>query len=204
MTTLYSALYYVLPIISIILFIMGIAGYVRALIGALWLSLLGILFQYHLSGSEILGSYFDYKNASLYTLYLLIFIISLLYFIITISASQKKIQSYLSWLSFVFPFSWWWLLLTNIWINACFIENRYENTPIMQITTFKKSEYCNYQYAFYKINNNKEIEYLCPNYYGIIPKIGKLDTSPDFILNYLAQKINMKLNKMATKSNKNN
>ena len=56
----------------------------------------------------------------------------------------------------------------------------------MQVALFKKADYCNYKYIFYKVAKDGAVTYLCPNYYGLIPSIGRLDISPDFIATQLS------------------
>jgi len=59
-------------------------------------------------------------------------------------------------------------------------------TPIMQVATFSKADYCAYRYTFYKVAKNGTVMYLCPNHYGLIPSIGRLAISPDFIASQLS------------------
>ena len=49
-----------------------------------------------------------------------------------------------------------------------------------------KPDYCGYKYIFYKIDKNGSTDYLCPNYYGLIPKIGHLEDNPEFIARQLS------------------
>ncbi|HAU0197920.1 TPA: type I secretion system protein LssZ, partial [Legionella pneumophila] len=54
------------------------------------------------------------------------------------------------------------------------------------VALLEKPDYCNYRYIFYKVALDGTVYYLCPNHYGLIPSIGRLSISPDFIASQLS------------------
>ena len=196
MNTLSNALHYALPLIGTILLVMGIKTHrINYVIASLWLSLISIVLHYQMAGGEILGSYFGYQNAAIYTLNLLVLIITLLYLFFKITMFQGKLSRYISGVVSISLIVGSLLLLINLWINARFIENRRLGTPVLQVATFSPLKYCTYHYVFYKIGMDGKINYMCPNHYGIIPSVGHVDVLPDVILNQLAQHIKGSPNK---------
>lgn len=188
-----------LPCLGFILLITGMRmGRINYAIGALWLSLIALLLHYQSAGGEILGTYFNYKNAFIYSFNLTILITTILYLFLKLPLLQRKPIRYGTGLASAFLVVGGLLLLTNLWTNAYFIENRRIGTPIMQVASFKQLDYCAYRYVFYKVSLDGGIAYMCPNHYGIIPSIGYLKTSPDFLLNHLTlqSKIAPKLDAM--------
>lgn len=186
MDTLSNLLHELLPLLSGVLLILGIKRTrVNYLIAALWLSLIALWLHYQAAGGEILGTYFGYKNASIYTLNLIVLISTLLCLFFKPPLLQGKISRYLTALASVALVIGSLLLLINLWINAYFIENRRLGSPILQVATFTPLKYCSSRYVFYKAGFDNQISYMCPNYYGIIPSIGDLLVSPDFLLNQL-------------------
>lgn len=196
MNTLSNALHYALPLIGTILLVMGIKTHrINYVIASLWLSLISIVLHYQMAGGEILGSYFGYQNATIYTLNLLVLIITLLYLFFKVTMFQGKLSRYISGVVSISLIVGSLLLLINLWINARFIENRRLGTPVLQVATFSPLKYCTYHYVFYKIGMDGKINYMCPNHYGIIPSVGHVDVLPDVILNQLAQHIKGSPNK---------
>lgn len=196
MNTLSNALHYALPLIGTILLVMGIKTHrINYVIASLWLSLISIVLHYQMAGGEILGSYFGYQNAAIYTLNLLVLIITLLYLFFKVTMFQGKLSRYISGVVSISLIVGSLLLLINLWINARFIENRRLGTPVLQVATFSPLKYCTYHYVFYKIGMDGKINYMCPNHYGIIPSVGHVDVLPDVILNQLAQHIKGSPNK---------
>jgi hypothetical protein len=193
METLITALNFALPLLGIILLLFGVKrGNLTSIIIALWVSLVALLLQYQLAGDEILGTYFDYKNAAIYTINSLILSFALLYILLKASLFHRKYIRYLTGLLAAGFITGGVLLLTNIWINAEFIENRFPGSAIMQVVTFTPPRYCEYRYVFYKVGNDKKISYLCPNHYGLVPAIGHLEVAPDFLFHQLAQQMQHK------------
>ena len=149
---------------------------------AVWFNILAILVLYKLAGGEILGMFFNYTNSAMYSLNLLILIASLSYvmlyskFINTGIKGQILVAMVSTILLLVGC-----ILLINVWINAYFIENRKINLPILQVATLGNTPYCNYSYLFYKMDPEGKTSYLCPNYYFLLPRIGRLKTTPKFI-----------------------
>lgn len=153
---------------------------------ALCLSFLSVLFLYIAAGSEILGSYFDYRTAILYTVNLAFALLSLLY--LTYCAPKfahfyVKVVSGILTIGIIVGAV---ILLTNVWLNAFFIEHRALGTPIMQVSTFEPPEYCNYKYVFYKVNLNQKVSYMCPNHYWVFPSMGDLAETPSFLNGQMA------------------
>lgn len=185
MYTLATVIHCLFPLIAIALLIIGIKKKaIYYVISSLWLSLISLIIHFQASGGQILGSYFNYFNASIYTLNLLILFASLMCVISHLSHDSNLFR-YLSSLAKALILIGTLLVITNIWINAYFIENRMTGTPIMQVALFKKPEYCGYRYIFYRVDTDGSVDYLCPNHYGFIPSLGHLTLSPDFIANQL-------------------
>jgi hypothetical protein len=181
MYTLAQIIYCLFPIIASILIIIGIKkNAIYYIISALWLSIIALITHSQASGGEILGSYFNYFNAISYTFNLIILLISLVNVIAHLNTDNTIIKSTNALLqAFIIIGSI--LVTVNIWINAYFIENRKEGTPVMQVALISKPNYCNYRYIFYKVNVSGSLSYLCPNHYGLVPSSGHLSISPDFI-----------------------
>lgn len=190
MNTLSNILHHLLPLLSVILLVIGIKiERVNYIIAALWLSLIALVLHYQTAGGEILGSYFGYQNASIYTLNLLVVITTLVYLFIKIPIFQGNLFRYVTGIFSSCLIVGSVFLLINLWINACFIENRRPGTPVLQIARLTPLNYCTHRYLFYKVSVDGQISYMCPNHYGIIPSIGHLDSLPDVILNQSAQHI---------------
>lgn len=174
------------PLIALVLLIIGIRrNAIYYVISSLWISLISLVIHYQTSGGQILGSYFNYLNAAIYSVNLIILFIALIRIISHLSndsTAYKFTSSLLQALIVIGSL----LVLSNLWINAYFIENRMTGTPVMQVALLKKPDYCNYRYIFYKVATDGSVIYLCPNYYGFIPSIGKLAISPDFIATQLS------------------
>lgn len=197
MDTLSNLLHVLLPLLGIVLLVAGIImKRTNFIFGALWICLIALVLHYQTAGGEILGTYFDYKNAAIYSVNLVILIIALLYLFFHLPLFQKKPSRYITGLISACLLVGGILLLINLWMNAYFIETRRTGTPIMQVTTFAPIDYCTYRYVFYKVGLDGHINYMCPNHYGVIPSIGKLEISPEFLLNYLTRQL-----KIETKTN---
>ncbi len=174
------------PLIALILLIIGIKRKaIYYVISALWLSLIALVIHFQTSGGEILGSYFNYLNAAIYSANLLVLLISLLCVIAHLS-SENIFFKYLGSLIKSVIVIGTVLVISNLWINAYFIENRMDGIPVMQVALLQKPEYCSYRYIFYKVATDGTVLYLCPNHYGFIPSIGHLNISPDFITTQLS------------------
>lgn len=184
-----------LPPLAAILLIIGMKrSEINFIITALWLSLIALIIHYQTAGSEILGSYFNYKNAAIYSLNIIVLISTVFCLFLQHHQLQGPRIRYFTGFISAFFVAGSALLITNLWVNAYFIEHRSPNTPIIQVATFSKLPYCSYRYLFYKIDKNGSIKYMCPNHYGMIPSIGSIEISPDFLLNHLAQQIKAKTN----------
>lgn len=169
------------PLSALILLMIGIKrDAIYYVVAALWLSLISLIIHYQSSGGEILGSYFNNTNATIYTVNLLILFVALVR-VISHLGSDNDVFRYVSNVIKAFLFVGIILVITNLMINAYFIDNRLQGTPIMQVGLFDKPDYCAYHYVFYKVSKDGSVMYLCPNHYGLIPSIGHLDISPDFI-----------------------
>jgi uncharacterized membrane protein len=187
MYNLAQVIHCLFPLIALILLIIGISRKaIYYIISALWLSLIGLVIHFQSSGGEILGTYFNYLNASIYSANLIILFVSLLYVISHLSSDSTLFKYTSSFIQAIIVIGSL-LLLGNLWINAYFIENRMEGTPVLQVALFQKPDYCSYRYIFYKVANDGNVLYLCPNHYGLIPSIGRLAISPDFITTQLTE-----------------
>ncbi|MCL9684974.1 type I secretion system protein LssZ [Legionella maioricensis] len=185
MHTLAKVIHCLFPLIALILLIIGVKrNTIYYVISSLWLSLIALLIHYQSSGGQIFGSYFNFLNAAIYTVNLVILFISLIRIISHLSGNSTVFK-YTSSLIKSFIVIGSLLVITNLWINAYFIENRMVGTPIMQVALAKKATYCNYRYVFYKVAADGSVLYLCPNHFGLIPAIGRLSINPDFIATQL-------------------
>lgn len=194
MDTLSNLLHIFLPLLGMALLLVGIiTERLNYTIAALWISFIALLLHYQTAGGEILGTYFGYKNATIYTVNLLVLIISLICLFFKHPSLQKKTIRYITGFVSACLIVGSILLLINLWMNAYFIENRRPGTPIMQVATFLPLDYCTYRYVFYKVGTDGSINYLCPNYYGIIPSIGHLEVSPEFLLNHLTKQLKIEV-----------
>lgn len=196
MINLTNSIHLLLPLVSIILLTIAIIKSNNQLVLiTLWLSAIGTMLHYQSSDNHILGSYFGYTHSSLYTINILTLLFSILYIIRHYKVSSGKgqqgliVKSILSMLVIFFITT----ILINIWINALFIEHRLSRTPVLQIATFGHLSYCDYQYVFYVISKKNQLNYMCPNHFGLIPSMGTLNTIPDYIMQQLPITLQSKL-----------
>lgn len=194
MTNLLETIHTLFPLIALIFLVSGLLlKRKNYLIASLWLSLIALVLHYRASGGEILGSYFNYAHAMIYTMNLLIMVISISYLLL---AGFRKINNQLLRYAVTFLtaalFTGSLLLLINLWVNAHFIEDRYPGTPILQMATFNKPVYCSFRYVFYKTDSEGIVHYLCPNHYGFIPGTGVLEQPPAFVTEHLPAKLQSK------------
>ncbi|BCA95700.1 type I secretion system LssZ [Legionella antarctica] len=173
------------PLIALIFLIVGIKrSIIYYVISSLWLSLIAVVIHYQSSGGQLLGSYFNIINATIYTANLIILFISLIQIISHLS-SNNPVFKYVSSLIKSFIVIGSLLVISNLWVNAYFVDNRMPGTPVIQVALPKNVAYCSYRYLFYKVAPDGSVLYLCPNHYGLIPSIGHLSISPDFIATQL-------------------
>lgn len=181
MYTLGKLIQSLFPLIALVLFIIGTKkNSIYYIISSLWLSLIAALIHFQFSGNQIFGTYFGYLNAGIYSFNLLILVLSLIHVMSHLSINGPAFK-YTSTFINAFLVVGTCVVISNLWINAFFIENKMEGTPIMQVALFDKPEYCESKYVFYKIDKDSLVSYLCPNHYGVLPSVGHLATSPDFI-----------------------
>lgn len=174
---------FIIPLGALVVLLYGI--YKRAIYyitAALWLSLISLIIHYQNSGGEILGTYFNYLNAFFYSLNLVILAVSMVFVLAHLNSKNEAswgsyLETFIKSLIFIACF----LMFTNVWMNAFFIENKMKGTPIIQVALINKPVYCDYKYVFFKMAQNGSVYYLCPNYYGLIPKLGYLEKNPDFL-----------------------
>ncbi|RUR11983.1 type I secretion system protein LssZ [Legionella sp. km772] len=186
MLLLAHIIHYLLPLAALLSLIWGLSQ--KALyyiISALWLSLIALILHYQHSGGVIFGSYFDYNNAFLYSLNLIILATSLIYIIEHLRTVYIQIKN-ITLVAQILIALTSLLMIFNLCINAYFFNDRLAGSPIIQVALMEKPSYCDFKYIFYKITKQGSTDYLCPNYYGLIPKIGHLSVSPDFIARQLA------------------
>ncbi|MBA2710457.1 MAG: type I secretion system protein LssZ [Tatlockia sp.] len=175
------------PVLGAIILFLGIKlKRKNFIIIAVWLSLFALIFHYRDSGGEILGSYFNYYHAGIYTLNLIVLISSIIYILLSsISDLSSKLIRYSAGLISAGLFTGALLLVINLWINASFVETRLAGTPILQVATFNKQPYCSYKYVFYKVGTDKIVWFMCPNHYGLFPSVGQLHSAPNFVVKQL-------------------
>ncbi|MDI9818224.1 MULTISPECIES: type I secretion system protein LssZ [unclassified Legionella] len=187
MITIMDLIHILLPFVSLIVLVFGVylkqKNYIQV---AFWVSLFALFLHYRIAGGEILGSYFDYLHAAIYSLNLIVLVIALLVLLfVPLYGMENRLVRYIgSFLSAILV-TGTILLLINLWINARFVENRLPGTPILQVASFSKQPYCDYKYIFYTINQDKKVAFMCPNHYGLIPSVGELPSVPDFITKQL-------------------
>ncbi|HHT0591682.1 TPA: type I secretion system protein LssZ [Legionella anisa] len=181
------------PLIALVLFIIGTKKKaIYCIISSLWLSLIAALIHFQFSGNQIFGMYFGYLNAGIYSFNLLILVLALIHVMSHLSINGPAFK-YTSTFINAFLFVGACVVISNLWINAFFIENKMEGIPIMQVALIDKPEYCENRYIFYKIDENNSVTYLCPNHYGLLPSVGHLAASPDFITTQLSLPMKNKL-----------
>lgn len=184
----------IFPIFTLFLLFAGLRSQRKNyLLAALWLSLIAIVLHYQTAGGEILGSYFDYKQAAIYTINFIVLLVSFICLMMPLAASSshKSLRLGTGFLSALL-IAGVTLLLINIWFNAYFLSDRMPGTPLLQVATFKKLDYCNYRYVFYKVSEKGKVSYMCPNYYGLIPSQGYLSTAPDYVIRQLPMQLQEK------------
>lgn len=186
MLVIANTIHALLPLCAIIGLILGlIKKAFYFVIASLWLSLIALIIYHQNYGGEILAPYFSYNNALLYSISLIVLTLAILY-LMTHLDTKKRLINYLATLLQAFLVVASGLILANLWINAYFAASKLEGTPIIQVALIEKPSYCKYNYVFYKITPKGLTEYLCPNYYGFIPKIGHLTISPEFLTRQLS------------------
>ncbi|WP_133140837.1 type I secretion system protein LssZ [Legionella genomosp. 1] len=194
MISLMNSIYFIFPLISLVLLAYGFKSSHKNYISlALWLSLIAVLLEYKTAGGEILGSYFNYKHAAVYSLNLIVLIICIVYLLCySFRQSKSILYRYISGLTAAIAVTGAAILISNLWINAFFIEHRLQNTPLLQVASFQQVEYCNYSYVFYKISPEGNVQYMCPNYYGLLPSVGGLRIPPAHVLKQLPPQLQAK------------
>lgn len=188
MYSFFYLVYLILPIIALVFLLIGMLKKHSPFITiAVWISLLGLLLHYQISGGEILGHYFNYLHAGIYSFNLLIFLIAIMKLLNMNSPENYYLKLSNNFLK-AFIVVGLFIILTNLWINAYFIENRKEGTAIIQVAGLKKYNPCNSSnIAYYKIDKKGNIMYLCPHQYGLFPEIGKLEKVPPIIARQLPE-----------------
>ncbi|WP_419418647.1 type I secretion system protein LssZ [Legionella sp. D16C41] len=175
----------ILPLLSLLLLVLGVKNRRKSyIVLAVWISIISLVIHYEIAGGEILGSYFNYLRAFIYSLNLLIILACIIFLTLNFRSEIASFRYFNSLLGAISVIGIGFLLI-NLWMNAWFIENRLPGTPIFQVGTFQKLNYCSYRYIFYKISQDGSVKFMCPNHYGLIPSIGGLNTAPDFILKQL-------------------
>jgi hypothetical protein len=182
-----ESIHILFPLLGALILLFGIKSQRKNyIVVALWLSLISLVLHYRDSGGEILGSYFNYNHAAIYSLNLIVLISSIIYLLLTsIWELRGKILRYSAGFLSAGLITGSALLLTNLWINAYFVENRLAGTPILQVATFNKQPYCGYKYVFYKVGTDKNVWFMCPNHYGLLPSLGQLHSAPNFVVKQL-------------------
>jgi predicted neutral ceramidase superfamily lipid hydrolase len=186
-----------IPLATLLLLVVGIKKQIKNyVVVALWISVISIALQYQAAGGEILGSYFNYKQGLLYAITMLLLWVCLVYLLWGYGKESKSsIGRALTGLVVAASTTGVLLLLANLWINAQFIENKWPGSPLLQVATFTKPDYCHFRYIFYSVNKNGEMMYMCPNYYGLIPSVGNIESVPDYVLKQLPTELQAKYKK---------
>ncbi|MFA5959149.1 MAG: type I secretion system protein LssZ [Tatlockia sp.] len=194
MMSFLEAIHTLFPIFGILILGFGILSQRKNyIILALWLSLIALFLHYRASGGEILGSYFNYSHAAIYSLNLVVLVVALLYLLLNASKGMSsKLLRLGSALFSAGLITGSALLLVNLWVNASFVENRLAGTPILQVAAFNKQAYCGYKYIFYKVGADNKVRFMCPNHYGLMPSIGRLDSAPAYVVKQLPNQFQTK------------
>lgn len=198
-----SCILLIFPFLTFLLLVIGLKterkNYILA---ALWLSLIASILHYQTANGEILGSYFDYWQALIYSMNLTVLLLSLMYFIIALGfeTSVQSIRYALSLLAATLIIAVT-ILLANIWFNAWFLSDRMPNTPLLQVATSNKLDYCNYKYVFYKVSSAGTVDYMCPQRFGVLPSRGVLDRVPKYILKQLPIHLQIKFKRDTLEKN---
>ncbi|MBA2650095.1 MAG: type I secretion system protein LssZ [Legionella sp.] len=186
MYILTQAIHCLFPLIALIFLIIGINRQaIYYVISALWLSLIALIIHFEYSGGHLLGDYFNYTNASIYSINLIVLFLSLARVISHLSVDNMLFKYTSSFLKAAVLIGCL-VVSINLWVNAFFIEHRLKGTPVIQVALHEKASYCTYRYIFYKFSQDGSVDYLCPNHYGFIPSIGKLADKPNFITSQLS------------------
>lgn len=179
---------YLLPLFALTLLFIGLWKQLKRFVfTALLISLLAIVLQYEIAGGELLGTYFNYHNAVIYTLSFIILLTALSYLFIKNKRLQGKYIRYPAGILLVILIGASFIILINIWINASFIANKLPGTSIIQVATFHELNHCKNNYIFYKVDSTGKLLYLCPNHYGLIAKTGIVSARPELIIRQMTQ-----------------
>lgn len=180
---------YLLPILALTLFIVGLLKKEGSFITfSIWVAVVSIFIEVRGSELKLFGNFFDYQQAFLFSLNVLTIIAALS----TICFYKLKAKS----LMIVIPVSLSIAFITtvgivasiNVWTNAFFFKSKHPKSAIMEVVNFNPPEYCESTYIFYRINKEKKVDYLCPYYYhSFLPKIGTLEEPPVFIEQHLGR-----------------
>lgn len=191
MINLLEAIHSLFPMLGVVILFLGLKLQRKNfIVVALWLSLIALILHYRASGGEILGSYFNYLHASIYSLNLVVLISSIICLLLaSMDEIHSKILRYMAGLLSAGLITGSALLLINLWVNAVFVENRLAGTPILQVATFNKQPYCGYRYVFYKVGQDSVVRFMCPNHYGLLPLVGRLNTAPGFVVKQLPSQL---------------
>src|SRR5438105_1599410 len=91
MLNLLESIHLLFPLLGALILFFGIKSQRKNyIVVAVWLSLIALVLHYRASGGEILGSYFNYSHATIYSLNLIVLISSIIYLFLT---SMDEIRS---------------------------------------------------------------------------------------------------------------
>lgn len=185
MYILLQVVHFILPLIAAVMLIYGIKKdnslYTSA---ALWISLLTLAVHYEVSGGEILGSYFDYVNASIYSFNLFVFLFASIYILSSFDIENIILRTLNAILKTAIV-AGFVILFCNLWINAYFVEQKMDGTPVLEVALPKGNHLCQHRHIFYIVNQNGGLEFLCPNEFVFLPGLGKISIIPEHVLNQL-------------------
>lgn len=183
MNLVLTSIVYALPLLSLLFIILAMKkSSLNYALAGLWCSLIAIIIHYQLAGDEIFGNYFNYYHAGLYTINSILFISCGIYVasLLKSNINNKNTAGFVTLFGALIVTAII-VLTTNVWINAFFITSKYKNTPILQIARIKQFDFCPHSYTLFKISPDGSVKYLCPNGYGLLPAIGKLNIVPTYI-----------------------
>ncbi len=184
-----NILTYFLPFLALSLLFFGlIKSKTRYVVLSFVIALITIASTYEIAGGELFGDYFYFTNAALYTLCFIVVVLSLLYIFAKETTQFKAIVRIPMLLIFVALIIGCFIICINVWINAFFIKDRLEDTPVIEVGYFNEVAHCANPYVYYQLTKQHKIEYLCPNYMFFIAKTGQLDVVPSEILKQLIHK----------------
>lgn len=120
--TLAKLIQFIFPLIALMLLIIGVKrNAISYVISSLWLSLIAILIHFQVIGDQIFGTYFNYTNAAIYSLNVIILLLSLIQIISHLSTRGNALKYTCSLVNAALVVGTLFVI-TNLWINAFLLK----------------------------------------------------------------------------------